>query len=55
MLAERVRGAGATLSVWHRRHRDRRHLANLQCHMLRDIGMSFAEVEYEISKPFWRG
>jgi uncharacterized protein YjiS (DUF1127 family) len=54
-LAERVRAAGNTLAVWHRRHRDRRHLANLQCQMLRDIGLSFSDVEAEIAKPFWQG
>ena len=45
----------ATLAVWQRRHRDRRHLAGLNEHMLRDIGVGFVDVEHEISKPFWRG
>lgn len=54
-LAELFLAAGSTLAVWHRRHRDRRHLANLQCQMLRDIGLSFSDVEAEIAKPFWQG
>ena len=32
----------------------RRHLASLNDHMLKDIGVSRADVEYEIRKPFWQ-
>jgi len=42
------------LSIWDRRHRDRLHLASLDHRMLRDIGISNADVEHEASKPFWR-
>lgn len=44
-----------TLSIWDRRHRDRQHLASLDHRMLRDIGITSADVEHEASKPFWRG
>jgi uncharacterized protein YjiS (DUF1127 family) len=40
--------------VWHQRVRDRQALARLDHHMLHDIGLSPADVEGEISKPFWR-
>ncbi len=43
-----------TLSIWDRRHRDRLHLASLDHRMLRDIGISSADVHHEASKPFWR-
>lgn len=36
------------------RARQRRHLAELDDRLLRDIGVSRAEVEAEISRPFWR-
>jgi uncharacterized protein YjiS (DUF1127 family) len=36
------------------RRRDRRHLAQLDVHLLRDIGLSPDEVQSEASKPFWR-
>jgi uncharacterized protein YjiS (DUF1127 family) len=37
-----------------RRARQRRDLAALSEHSLRDIGLSRADVEIEISKPIWR-
>ena len=39
---------------WRERGRQRRHLAMLDQHMLRDIGLSSADVEHEVRKPFWR-
>lgn len=39
---------------WRERSRQRRHLAGLDHHMLRDIGLSRADVDQEVSKPFWR-
>jgi uncharacterized protein YjiS (DUF1127 family) len=42
------------LHEWHRRRRDRAELATLDERMLRDIGVSRAEVLHEINKPFWR-
>ena len=40
--------------IWHERSRQRRDLAQLSDHMLRDIGLSRAEVWVERGKPFWR-
>jgi uncharacterized protein YjiS (DUF1127 family) len=40
--------------TWHERARQRRHLRSLDNHMLRDIGLSRADVEGEADKPFWR-
>ena len=40
-------------AAW-RRHRSRRHIAQLDAHMLKDIGVSFADAEAEANKPFWR-
>jgi uncharacterized protein YjiS (DUF1127 family) len=42
------------LLLWQQRARDRRQLAGLDNHMLRDIGMSRADLEPEVTKPFWR-
>jgi uncharacterized protein YjiS (DUF1127 family) len=39
--------------VWLDRVRQRRHLGELDDRLLRDIGLSRAEVEHEISRPFW--
>lgn len=41
--------------TWHQRIRDRQALGRLDTHMLHDIGLSRADVESEISKPFWQG
>jgi len=43
-----------TLFIWDRRHRDRLHLASLDERMLRDIGITGADVQHEAAKPFWR-
>jgi uncharacterized protein YjiS (DUF1127 family) len=42
------------VQVWMRRHEDRSRLAGLSDHLVRDIGLSRADVENEASKPFWR-
>ena len=39
---------------WLERAHQRRHLAMLSDHMLKDIGLTRADVEAESSKPFWR-
>ena len=41
-------------AAWQNRARQRRHLAGLDDYMLRDIGLSRADVHREISKPVWR-
>jgi uncharacterized protein YjiS (DUF1127 family) len=39
---------------WFERTRQRRQLSELSDHMLKDIGLSRADVEAEAAKPFWR-
>jgi uncharacterized protein YjiS (DUF1127 family) len=39
---------------WHERARQRHHLEYLSDHMLRDIGLTRADVLAEITKPFWQ-
>jgi uncharacterized protein YjiS (DUF1127 family) len=43
------------LTTWRRRAVDRAQLRSLDAHMLRDVGLSLADVECEAGKPFWRG
>lgn len=47
---ERV--AGAVLG-WQQRAAERRHLAALDDRMLKDMGISRADVNRESTKPFW--
>jgi uncharacterized protein YjiS (DUF1127 family) len=42
------------LSTWYLRARERRHLKMLDDHMLKDIGVTRADVEFEVQKHFWR-
>jgi uncharacterized protein YjiS (DUF1127 family) len=42
------------VAVWQERRRQRSALSRLDNRMLRDIGLSLADVEHEIAKPFWR-
>ena len=42
-----------TILYWRELARGRRHLAGLDDRILRDIGLSRADVEREYRKPFW--
>ncbi|HUL08500.1 MAG TPA: DUF1127 domain-containing protein [Candidatus Acidoferrum sp.] len=42
------------VSTWYLRVRERRHLRALDDHMLKDIGVTRADVEFEVQKHFWR-
>jgi len=41
------------LLTWQERANERRHLQQLDERMLRDLGLSRADVTSEASKPFW--
>ena len=43
-----------TIAVGRERRRQRSALARLDDRMLRDIGLTTADVEGEVSKPFWK-
>jgi uncharacterized protein YjiS (DUF1127 family) len=40
--------------MWHRRISDRNALRTMDERLLKDIGLSQADVENEAAKPFWR-
>ncbi len=42
------------LFEWQERARERYHLESLDDHLLKDLGLSRADVAHEASKPFWR-
>jgi uncharacterized protein YjiS (DUF1127 family) len=49
--------AGALLkavAVWRERARQRRQLAAMDDYLLKDIGLTRADVDHEAGKPFWR-
>jgi uncharacterized protein YjiS (DUF1127 family) len=50
---EAARRALRTLLTWQERDRQRHALAQLDARMLKDIGLSRAEVALELHKPFW--
>lgn len=43
-----------TLLDWQDRARQRHRLGEMDDHLLRDIGLSRADLEQEVAKPFWR-
>jgi uncharacterized protein YjiS (DUF1127 family) len=45
---------GELVLIWLERTRQRRQLSQLSSHMLKDIGLSRADVEAEVTKPFWQ-
>lgn len=49
-----VTRALSVLGVWCRRAEQRRQLANLSDHLLRDIGISRRVAAREAREPFWR-
>jgi len=53
ILAAVVRGFEIQL-LWQHRANQRRALAQLDDRMLRDLGLSRADVVWESCKPFWR-
>lgn len=46
--------ASDTLLDWQDRARQRHRLGEMDDHLLRDIGLSRADLEHETAKPFWR-
>ena len=47
-------GVRAVLGEWRQRKNARLELARLDQRILRDIGLTRVDAEYEINKPFWR-
>jgi uncharacterized protein YjiS (DUF1127 family) len=43
-----------TVLDWQERARQRHRLGEMDDHLLRDIGLSRADLEHESAKPFWR-
>lgn len=54
-VADAARVPFDAMARWVELRRQRRALAALPDHLLRDVGLSRADVESEIAKPFWRG
>jgi uncharacterized protein YjiS (DUF1127 family) len=52
-IGARLLGALVAAEAWIERHRQRRSLLALDDRMLRDIGLSHADVASEASKHFW--
>jgi len=44
-----------TVLTWNDRRRQRRELLDLDDHLLKDIGVTRVDAEWEGRKPFWRG
>jgi uncharacterized protein YjiS (DUF1127 family) len=40
-------------AAW-RRHHSRQQIAELNSYLLKDIGITHADAEFEANKPFWR-
>ncbi len=53
-LAATVTAVGELIALWRRRSRDRHDLARLDERAARDLGLSVGDVQFELSKPFWR-
>jgi uncharacterized protein YjiS (DUF1127 family) len=57
-IADRARHAAAmlaeALSEWRERSRQRHTLGRLDDRLLRDMGLTRADVDQEVSKPFWQ-
>lgn len=53
-LAAALGAAFEALLLWQERSRERRQLREMSDHLLKDLGLSRADIEKESSKPFWR-
>ena len=54
-FADTFGAAVQTVRVWRERSRSRRALAELDPHLLKDIGLSSYDARVESIKPFWVG
>ena len=45
--------AVATAITWQQRENERQHLRDLDDRLLSDMGLSRADVDKEVAKPFW--
>ena len=54
VIAGCVRDVAGIVFTWHERHRQRHMLDGLSDQMLKDMGLSRADVEREVGKRFWR-
>lgn len=52
-LGRLLRAAWRQLGRWHALYRQRQQLASLSDEMLKDIGLSRADIETETTRPFW--
>lgn len=53
-LAGTFAAFGMILATWRRRTKERRELAQINSRIARDLGVSPTEIQFEVSKPFWR-
>ena len=53
-LSDAARWVMATVQLWRWRIRGRNELARLDDRMLKDIGLTHAERQFLVNKPFWR-
>ena len=53
-FAVRIGALLDTVAKWQERRRQRLALAALDDHMLSDIGITRADVDAEVTRPFWR-
>ncbi|MEZ5628067.1 MAG: DUF1127 domain-containing protein [Rhodocyclaceae bacterium] len=47
------RAVRTTITVWRQRSASRRELRELDEHVLRDVGISRGQADFEGNKPFW--
>ncbi len=52
-MAKAVARLFEAVLIWQERDKQRRALAELDARMLKDLGLSWADVERELRKPFW--
>lgn len=53
-LTDAMQSVFATVDLWLWRRRERDQLASLSDRMLKDIGLTHADREFLVNKPFWR-
>ena len=54
-VSDNLIGFSDTIQLWITRSRDRQYLGGCSDHMLKDMGLSRCDADYEVGKGFWRG
>lgn len=52
-LFQSLRKFNSLVGLWISRHRQRKQLASLAPHLIKDLGLTSDQIQREVARPFW--